>query len=48
METEAEGGIVVKQERDRESLTYSNGGQDAGGGQYHQDIFEIESTERGG
>lgn len=46
METEAEGGIVVKQERD--SLPYSNGGQDARGGKYHQDIFEIESTERGG
>ena len=44
----AEGGIVVMQKRDRKSLTYSKGGQDARGGKYYRDIFEIESIELGG
>ena len=48
METEGEGGIVVMQKRDRESWTYSKGGQDARGGKYYQDRFEIESPEHGG
>ena len=48
METEGEGDIVMMQKRDRKSLTYSNGGQDARGGKYYQDIFETESTELGG